>query len=199
MSVLVKICGFRDADQVAAAVAAGADAIGFVFAESVRRVSVQAAVEAARCIPPTVRRVAVMRHPANGEWAEVRDVFAPDVLQTDAQDFADLDVPDNIVCWPVLRQGSPAALKDPAGEYVYEGRNSGKGEVVDWSQAASVARGSQMILAGGLSPTNVTAAIQSVRPYGVDVSSGVESQPGVKDSDLIRKFIHAVRAVESRL
>jgi phosphoribosylanthranilate isomerase len=199
MSVLVKICGFRDADQVAAAVAAGADAIGFIFAESVRRVSVQAAVEAARSIPPTVRRVAVMRHPANGEWAEVRDVFAPDVLQTDAEDFADLDIPDNVVCWPVLRQGSPAVLKDLAGEFVYEGRNSGKGEVVDWSQAASVARGSQMILAGGLSPANVAAAIQSVRPHGVDVSSGVESQPGVKDPDLIRKFINAVRAVESRL
>jgi phosphoribosylanthranilate isomerase len=199
MSVLVKICGFRDADQVGAAVAAGADAIGFVFAESVRRVSVQAAVEAARGIPPTVRRVAVMRHPANGEWAEVRDVFAPDVLQTDAEDYADLDVPDSVVCWPVLRQGSPAALKDPAGEYVYEGRNSGKGEVVDWSQAANVARGSQMILAGGLSPANVGAAIQSVRPHGVDVSSGVESQPGIKDPDLIRKFINAVRAVESRL
>ncbi len=199
MSILVKICGFRDADQVAAAVAAGANAIGFVFAESVRRISVQAAVEAARGIPPTVRRIAVMRHPANDQWAEVRDIFAPDVLQTDAEDFAELDVPDNIVRWPVLRQGSPAADEDLAGEYVYEGRHSGKGEVVDWSQAASVAQGGRMILAGGLSPANVTAAIQSVQPYGVDVSSGVESQPGVKDPELIRKFISAVRAVESRL
>jgi phosphoribosylanthranilate isomerase len=199
MSILVKICGFRDAEQVAAAVEAGADAIGFVFARSVRRISPQDAVQAASEIPATIKRVAVMRHPTNDEWAEVRDVFRPDVLQTDSEDFADLEMPDSISRWPVLRQGRPIADDDLVGEFVYEGANSGQGEVVDWSQAADLAMHRQMILAGGLSPANVATAVRTVKPYGVDVSSSVESRPGVKDSDLIRQFIGAVRAAENSL
>jgi phosphoribosylanthranilate isomerase len=199
MRVFVKICGFRHAEQVTAAITAGADAIGFVFADSVRRVSVQTAQDIAEHIPSTVLRVAVMRHPANDEWAAVRDVFAPDVLQTDLEDFAGLDVPGDVICWPVLRQGGAAQGKDQPGAYIYESKHSGKGELVDWSQAAHVALDSRMILAGGLSPANVAAAIQSVRPYGVDVSSGVESQPGEKDPELIRQFISAVRAAENNL
>jgi phosphoribosylanthranilate isomerase len=199
MNILVKICGLRDAQQVAAAVDAGADAIGFVFANSVRRISPQDAVQLAAEIPATIRRVAVMRHPANDEWAEVREVFRPDVLQTDAKDFADLDVPDGISRWPVLRQGLPFVDDDLDGEFIYEGAKSGQGEVVDWSRAAELATHRQMILAGGLSPANVATAVRTVKPYGVDVSSGVESHPGVKDSDLIRQFIGAVRAAESSL
>jgi phosphoribosylanthranilate isomerase len=199
MSILVKICGLRDAEQIAAAVEAGADAIGFVFAQSVRRISPQNAAQVAAQIPAAIRRIAVMRHPANAEWAEVRDVFRPDVLQTDIEDFADLEVPDSISRWPVLRQGRPFEDVDLGGEFVYEGANSGQGEVVDWSQAAELAMHRQMILAGGLSPANVATAVRTVKPYGVDVSSGVESRSGVKDSDLIRQFIGAVRAAESSL
>ena len=150
-------------------------------------------------IPATIRRVAVMRHPARDEWAEVREVFRPDVLQTDARDFADLDVPDGISRWPVLRQRLPFEDDDLGGEFIYEGAKSGQGEVVDWSRAAELATHRQMILAGGLSPENVATAVRTVKPYGVDVSSGVESSPGVKDSGLIRQFISAVRAAENSL
>jgi len=199
MSILVKICGLRDAEQVAAAVAAGANAIGFVFAESVRRVTPGAAREAALKIPAGIRRVAVMRHPANDEWAEVLEVFAPDVLQTDADDFATLLLPDNLARWPVIREGGPMADEDLINEFVYEGVNSGRGESVDWSQAANISARGRMILAGGLSAENIATAIQTVRPYGVDVSSAVESRPGEKDSDLIRQFIRAVRTAEKDL
>lgn len=199
MSVLVKICGLRDAEQVDVAVAAGADAVGFVFAASPRRVTPQVARVAAQQVPPGVRRVAVMRHPANDEWAEVLNVFEPDVLQTDAEDFAALLVPENVTCWPVVREGSRIAGEDLAKEFVYEGVNSGHGETVDWLRAAAIARRGRMILAGGLSATNVATAIQAVRPFGVDVSSGVESGPGEKDAALIRQFVRAVRAAESEL
>jgi phosphoribosylanthranilate isomerase len=199
MNVLVKICGLRDKELVAVAVEAGANAIGFVFAESVRQISPQDAALVAAEIPASIRRVAVMRHPTNEAWAEVYDVFKPDVLQTDSEDFAALDVPDNIVCWPVIRQGRFIDDEDLAGQFIYEGVNSGQGEVVDWSQAAEIALRRQLILAGGLSPANIAAAIRTVRPYGVDVSSGVESRPGTKDSDLIRQFIRAVRTAESSL
>jgi len=82
---------------------------------------------------------------------------------------------------------------------VYEGAKSGTGQVVDWTRAADVGRQGNMILAGGLGVDNVAKAIATARPYGVDVSSGVESGPGQKDATLIRKFISAARAAERKL
>lgn len=196
MSVFIKICGLRDADTVASAVAAGADAIGFVFAQSPRRVTVEQAQAAAKNAPDTVRRVAVMRHPSREEWASVRDGFAPDVLQTDAEDLDDLDVPSHIEAWPVLREGGVLPLHSMPPVYVYEGPVSGAGATVDWENAAGLARDSRMILAGGLDALNVGDAIRQARPWGVDVSSGVESAPGIKDSEKIRQFIDAVRTAE---
>lgn len=197
MSVFIKICGLRDARCVTAAVDAGVDAVGFVFAESVRRVSAAEANTISQDIPASVQRVAVMRHPSNQEWQEVLNEFAPDVLQTDAQDFDVLDVPDNVIRWPVIRQGSARDVAIPSGEYVYEGANSGTGETVDWTQAAAIAKQGRMILAGGLTAGNIGAAIRAVRPWGIDASSGVESSPGEKDVALIRKFVGAARAAEN--
>lgn len=196
MSVFVKVCGLRDAATAQAAAEAGADAIGFVFAESVRQVTPAEANNAARQLPAGTLRVAVMRHPSNAAWQEVLEVFGPDVLQTDAGDFASLAVPDSIRRWPVIREGED--VSELPAEFVYEGVNSGAGETVDWTQATAVAARGRMILAGGLSPGNVASAIGRVRPWGVDVSSGVESAPGSKDMELIREFIGAVRAGEGR-
>jgi phosphoribosylanthranilate isomerase len=82
---------------------------------------------------------------------------------------------------------------------LYEGAKSGQGETVDWSRAAKIAERGNMILAGGLGPDNVADAIRAVRPWGVDVSSGVESAPGQKDPRLIQAFITAARAAEKEL
>jgi len=194
MSIFVKICGFRSEQQIKAAVDAGVDAIGFVFARSVREVTPSEAAAISANIPPQVRRVAVMRHPADDEWHEVLQVFSPHVLQADAEDFASLDVPDSVEHWPVYRQGGVAP--DVQGRYVFEGQKSGQGEAVDWARAATLARSGQMILAGGLAAHNVAQAIATVRPFGVDVSSAVESAPGQKDSRLIGEFVSAVRAAE---
>ena len=197
MSVFVKICGLRNIDSVATAVSAGANAVGFVFAESVRQVTPEEATAAAKSTPAGVQRVAVMRHPSNDEWQSVLAGFAPDVLQTDAEDFDKLDVPDRIARWPVIREGGVAATNPLPQIYIYEGARSGVGETVDWSRAAEVATNGQMILAGGLAVSNVATAIRTVRPFGVDVSSAVESAPGHKDDELIRQFIGAVRATEN--
>ena len=196
MKTFVKICGIRDAGMAAAAVTAGANAIGFVFAESPRRVTPSEAAAAAAAIPDGIMKIAVMRHPSADDWTAVLEGFAPDVLQTDAADFKHLDVPARVGRWPVLREGPAAAQEVPPDIFVYEGSSSGSGQTVDWSRAAAIARRGRMILAGGLAPGNVAAAIAAVRPWGVDVSSGVERTRGEKDADLIREFIGAVRAAE---
>ena len=199
MSLLVKICGLRTGTDVEAAVSAGADAIGFVFAESVRRVAPEAAAMAASAAPNHVLRVAVMKHPANDEWQAVLAGFAPDVLQTDAEDYADLDVPESIRRWPVYREGKIVDTDGMPPEFLYEGPKSGAGQTVNWSLARDIAGSGGMILAGGLSAANVAEAIGKVRPWGVDTSSGVESAPGEKDANKIREFIDAARAAEQML
>lgn len=196
--MFVKICGLRTEEHIAAAVAEGADALGFVFAASPRRVDPAHAAAITDKVPDTIKTVAVMLHPTNEEWQGVLHTFAPDVLQADAGDFAALDVPDDIECWPVYRQG--VAVTVPRVRvtvpFLYEGAASGQGETVDWTRAAAIARRGNMILAGGLSPANVADAIATARPFGVDVSSGVEISRGEKDANLIREFIRAARAAE---
>ena len=198
MSLLVKICGLRKAEDVKAAVSAGADAVGFVFAESVRRVSPAEACNATKYLPKRVRRVAVMRHPTQSEWQDVLDNFAPDVLQTDIDDFESLDVPESVECWPVIREGQAVIESGLPAVFLYEGIRSGAGQAVDWQRAAEIAKRGRMILAGGLGIDNIATAIRTVHPHGVDVSSGVESRPGRKDPGLIRLFIKAARAVEKQ-
>lgn len=194
MSCLVKICGLKHIATVDAAVQAGADAVGFVFAKSVRQVTVRHAAFIAANVPEHVLRVAVMMHPTADEWEEVQTIFCPDVLQTDAADFLKLDVLDDVAKWPVIREGMIGENADLPDTFVYEGKTSGQGDTVDWSVAAGLAARSQLILAGGLNKDNVAEAIRQVGPFGVDVSSAVESSPGEKDPDLIRTFIDAVRA-----
>lgn len=198
MSVLVKICGLSKERHVNDAVAAGADAVGFVFARSVRQVTPQHAREISDDVPSAVRRVAVMLHPSNEEWLRVLDIFAPDILQTDADDYDALDVPYSVERWPVFREGVSSPPEDGT-TYLFEGACSGQGETVDWSRAAELAKHGSMILAGGLAADNIAEAITTVRPFGVDVSSGVESSPGQKTSQLISEFIDAARTAEKTL
>lgn len=197
MSVLVKVCGLRDKQHVADAIEAGAGAVGFVFAESPRKVTPGIARSISDIVPCHVKRVAVMMHPDKDDWLAVLEQFDPDVLQTDADDLEGLDIPAEVECWPVFREGK--TRPDTIATYVYEGPKSGQGETVDWSAAAGLARRGQMILAGGLGPGNVAAAIRTVRPFGVDASSALESSPGEKDSTLIREFISAASAAEKDL
>jgi phosphoribosylanthranilate isomerase len=197
MSVFVKVCGLREKQHVADAVEAGAGAVGFVFAESRRKITPGIARSISDIVPRHVKRVAVMMHPTEDDWLAVLEQFEPDVLQTDVEDLDGLDIPAHVECWPVYREGK--TRPDTIATYVYEGLKSGQGETVDWSAAAALARRGRMVLAGGLGPDNVAAAIRTVRPFGVDASSALESSPGQKDSTLIREFISAANAAEKNL
>ncbi|HTY95019.1 MAG TPA: phosphoribosylanthranilate isomerase [Steroidobacteraceae bacterium] len=194
----IKICGLTDEEGVAAALQAGVDAIGFVFAPSPRRIRPD---QAARLAAPARGRalcIAVTRHPKQELLDEVVRDFGPDGWQTDIDDLGVLRVPRQLPILPVLRSGSPA-LESPPRRFLFEGAVSGRGVTPDWREAAGLAHGSQLILAGGLRVENVAAAIDIVRPFGVDVSSGVESAPGKKSPALIGAFVAAARAAHGRL
>ena len=189
----IKICGMTGAAAVAAALEARVDAIGFVFAESVRRLTPARALELARPARARVRCVAVMRHPSQSALDEVLEVFAPDVLQTDLSDFERLDLPAALERLPVVRAGKAVPARLP-GRVLFEGPRSGSGSVSDWKAARGLARRTELVLAGGLRAGNVAAAIEAVQPFGVDVSSGVELEPGIKSPAEIERFVGAVRA-----
>jgi phosphoribosylanthranilate isomerase len=205
--MFVKICGITDREAAEAAVAAGADALGFVFAASPRQVSAEIAREIAVEVPRSTLRVAVFHHPTRAHFEHVLAVFAPDWIQTDAEDFASLPVPKGTFALPVFRsggsgfsRGSESRLKplpQPLPKRVlFEGAKSGTGIAADWTEARKLAATTEVVLAGGLSVANVEQAVEHVHPWGIDVSTGVERAPGRKDPDKIRAFVARARALE---
>ena len=189
MRPFVKICGLKEREHIDAAVGFGVDAIGFVFVKSVRRISIEEALEISEGITNKIKRVAVFLDPEESHWNDVISEFKPDAIQSDAGDFCSLHVPSYIEKWPVLREHQSNLMIPKKGKFIYEGKHSGVGEKVDWSKAAKYSKEGDLILAGGLSHANVKKAINTVNPFGVDVSSAVESSPGKKCLTLMEKFI----------
>jgi len=196
MSTFVKVCGLTTTAAVEAALEAGVDALGFVFHEGSAR-NLEPARAASLAAPARGRalRVAVTRHPSQALIDLILAVFSPDVLQSDASDLAALELPELLPTLPVLRTGAvPVELPERC---LYESAASGAGVRADWQEARALTPRTSLILAGGLDPGNVAAAIAAVQPAGVDVSSGVESAPGVKDVRLIQAFVAAARGAPS--
>jgi phosphoribosylanthranilate isomerase len=209
----IKICGMCTATDVEAAAAAGADAVGFVFYEpSPRNLTAASARPLQAAVPGGVERVAVFLHPSQSLIDEVLDAIRPDWVQTDVDDLDRLTLPAGQRVLPVLRINVgqkidsepffPAPMRakcgsEPNFRVMLEGGRSGRGERADWAEARALAARCQLVLAGGLDAGNVAEAVQTVRPFGIDVSSGVESARGVKDPARIREFIRAARAAES--
>jgi phosphoribosylanthranilate isomerase len=188
----IKICGITTAAAVEAALAARVDAIGFVFADSPRQLTLEDALALAAPARGRVRCVAVTRHPSQRHLDDVLAVFKPDMLQTDAEDLRSLRLPKQLELLPVFRGWDPQQGRLPA-RLLFEGLTSGSGTPCDWTIAQRVARRTQLVLAGGLDADNVATAIGAVRPFGVDVSSGVEERPGVKSPAEVARFAAAAR------
>jgi phosphoribosylanthranilate isomerase len=189
----IKICGMTTSEAVEAAIEARVDAIGFVFAESKRRVTPERAAQLAAPARGKVKCVAVTKQPEQRDIREILDVFRPDILQSDAEDLSRLELPAALTLLPVLRAGA-AEPKSLPRRFLFEGPVSGIGTTADWAQAEILARCADLILAGGLTPDNVATAIAEVQPFGVDVSSGVESAPGLKSPEKIARFVRSARA-----
>lgn len=205
--MLVKICGLRSVEHALAAAAAGADMLGLVFAPSRRRVSVAegaaiaAAVRGLGAGRPRVVGLFVNEPPA--VVIEVATAVGLDLVQLSGDEPVEdgeatglpllkavrLDGSAREAAW-LRRAGPDCTLLVDAH---VPGAYGGTGVVADWGRAAELAASTPLLLAGGLTPANVTAAIAAVAPHGVDVSSGVE-RDGVKDTALIEAFVAAARA-----
>lgn len=198
----IKICGLRDALSVRQCVSLQIDAMGFVFAPSVRQVSLESALRLAEPARGRVQIVAVVRK-MSAELPRIIKEFDPDMLQIDYAEPAvkawlsgDVSARDTAVpraLLPVMREGDPPPELWPS-IMLFEGQQSGVGQLADWPQAAAWARHSRLVLAGGLSSSNVADAIRQVCPFGVDVSSAVERERGLKCPQLIEEFVMAVRS-----
>ncbi|MFS8525320.1 MAG: phosphoribosylanthranilate isomerase, partial [Limnochordales bacterium] len=211
MTTRVKICGLTSPADVEAAVRAGADAVGFVFAESPRRVSPQKARELARAVPPFVVRVGVFVDETYDAAARIAEDAGLHVIQLHGR-------ADEAVILRLQRLGYQVAqavrMRDErdvnavagtAADAVLldtfsPGRAGGTGRTFDWrlaraAMAALDARGKRLpvVLAGGLTPENVADAVRTVRPFAVDVSSGVETAPGRKCPEKMQRFVRKVR------
>jgi phosphoribosylanthranilate isomerase len=197
----IKVCGLRTKDAIAAAVDAGADAVGFVFhATSPRNLTLDEARALATSVPPGVDKVAVFLHPTQGTLDAALDAVQPHWVQTDAADLAGLHLPAGQRVLPVYRTDRPLPpAHDLPPRFLLESGRSGAGERADWDAAAALNAAGELVLAGGLDASNVATAIAAVRPFGIDVSSGVEAMRGVKDTVLIRNFIDVARAAHARI
>ncbi|MDQ7851234.1 MAG: phosphoribosylanthranilate isomerase [Armatimonadota bacterium] len=208
--VRVKICGVTSPEVARAAAAAGADAVGLVFAESRRRVTVAQAEQIAAVLPPFVAAVGVFVDAPVEEVLTVAHGIPLDAVQLHGeetpQEVAALRAQGLRVVKAVRvghrldtealerYRGASAVLLDTC----VTGAAGGTGRPFDWSLARGLSERVPVVLSGGLTPENVAEALEVVRPYAVDVSSGVETD-GRKDPEKIRAFIEAVRRWECRM
>ncbi|MHB1535637.1 MAG: phosphoribosylanthranilate isomerase [Acidimicrobiales bacterium] len=198
--MFVKICGTTSEDDALLAVALGADAIGFVFAPSPRQIAPQQVADIVKRLPPEIITVGVFRNEAPARVVAV--------VQAAGLRGAQLHGHENPTETRWVRERVPMVIKAfPAGDarvgsaggygadaILLDAPSPGSGELFDWAFAGEMPPGQRLVIAGGLDPDNVAAAIERTHPWGVDVVSGVEREPGRKDPVKLRTFIVAARA-----
>ncbi len=199
----VKICGITREQDALHAAARGADSIGLVFHQpSSRAVELDRALEIRRILPPFVTVTALFLDESEDWVAQVVHRLRPDCLQFHGREAAEFCEAWEIPYIKAIPMGSTQNPAEYAGKYAsaqgflldsnVAGRLGGSGDTFDWSLVPS-ASDFPLLLAGGINSSNVAAAIARVRPWGVDVSSGVETAKGVKDAGLIDQFFEEVR------
>ena len=203
----LKVCGITRLSDALNAVEHGASALGFVFwPRSPRYVSPERAAEIIAALPPTVTTVGVFVNDSVDEIRRVVEKTGITGVQLHGDEpstyAAELGAPvlravgveqaeETCAAWP----GDTTFLLDAVDSM----KRGGTGVKVDWDRAAVLAQGRRVVLAGGLTPANVAEAIAAVRPYGVDVSTGVEEAPGIKDSDQVARFLANAREAFQQL
>jgi phosphoribosylanthranilate isomerase len=201
--VFVKICGITRVEDAEAAVALGANALGFVFwPKSPRYVDPYRARAIVASLPPFVSAVGLFVNQPPSHIANVASLARLGAVQLHGD-----ETPDDAAALgrPVVRALTLHATGQDLDRWPTRvtilldahdpERRGGTGRTIDWDLAASVARRRRILLAGGLNPDNVAAAVDRVRPFGIDVSSGVESAPGVKDVGRLRALFENLHGI----
>lgn len=200
--MFVKVCGITSEEDALLCVAMGADAVGFIFAPSPRQVAPGAVANITTRLPGEILTIGVFRDSLPERVIEVGTAAGLKGVQLHGNESPE----DVAAIRPYFRfvikafpAGSPlvsSASKYEANALMIDSPNPGSGQVFDWRMLEGIPRTDQLILAGGLNVDNIAEAIHHVRPWGVDVNSGVESSPGHKDPRKVREFIAAVRYEE---
>jgi phosphoribosylanthranilate isomerase len=198
--MFVKICGTTSEEDALLAVAMGADAVGFVFAPSPRQVAPGLVADIVKRLPPEILTVGVFRDELPERVVEICNLAGLKAAQLHGH-----EQPEQArwvrqrLRWVIqaFAAGDPAVTR--AAEYgvdavLLDNPAPGSGEVFDWKLAGEAPTGTRLIIAGGLTPANVGAAVAAVQPWGVDAVSGVEKEPGHKDPVKLRAFVAAARA-----
>ncbi len=211
MRTWIKICGTTSLEDALSSIEAGADALGFIFAPSKRRVSTEQAQQIISQLPREVERIGVFM---NSSAAEICSVVGA-VELTGVQMHGEESPATVYECLPPIRRDAMRKIKTiqvkPGHEIEFDRADAssmvdawlldsgaGSGKTFDWQakRAQLGERQGQFVIAGGLTPENVGDAIQIFKPWGVDVVTGVEREPGRKDSERLKAFVAAVRKAE---
>jgi phosphoribosylanthranilate isomerase len=198
--MFVKICGITSEEDALLAIAMGADAVGFVFAPSSRQVAAGLVRDNVRRLPPEELTVGVFRDESPQRVVDIVNSIGLRAAQLHGHETVEQTI--------LVRSKVPFVIKGfPAGDpaldraddfkadaILIDSHAPGSGEMFDWSLAEGAPINRRVILAGGLTPDNVAEAIDRVKPWGVDVSTGVENGPGRKDARLVRDFVRNAKA-----
>lgn len=202
--MFVKICGVTSEEDALLAVAMGADAIGFVFAPSSRQVAAGHVRDIVRRLPSDVMTVGVFRDESPQRVVEICNTVGLRAAQLHGHETTEHTrlVRSKL---PFVIKGFPAGdpALDRASEFgadaiLIDSHAPGSGVMFDWSLAEGAPSNRRVIVAGGLTPENVAQAVERIRPWGVDVSTGVEESPGRKDARKVRDFIRIAKAAAPR-
>jgi phosphoribosylanthranilate isomerase len=201
---MVKICGIRDVEMALVAAEAGADALGLVFyPPSPRAVAIDVARQIVKAMPSHIEAVALVVNASAAEVRKIIDEVKPTILQFHGDEDANFCQQFGLPYWKAIRVNQLSNLLKLSTDFASasrllldadkgeKGLYGGTGEAFDW-QLIPISLRATIILSGGLNPSNVTNAIETVKPWGVDVSSGVEAAKGVKSAVLIRQFMNEV-------
>jgi len=207
--IKVKICGITNIEDALASCEYGADALGFIFyKKSPRFIEPERVKKIIRELPPFVTTVGVFVDEDADRISEIADAAKLDIIQlhgSEPPEFCNVFKRKIIKAFKIQEQGARGKGQEneirryTVSAYLLdtykEGVEGGTGEIFDWEIAKEAKRFGRIILAGGLTPENVAEAVETVMPYGVDVSSGVEQKPGKKDLQKVKNFIERAKGI----
>lgn len=201
MHTLIKICGLTRLEDAAAAAEAGADCLGFIFAPgSPRQVSPETVRSIVKALPGKVKKVGVFRDAANSEIRSVMDFCGLDIVQLHGRETPETAkvLALEYEVWKALPFTTPAIFAESLKfqDYTQLADSDKQGRDCNWSLAMLTARRRKLFLAGGICADNAAHAVETVCPFGLDICSGVESRPGIKDHAKLKEIINRIRKAD---